>query len=366
VLELDPGSGSLTPVQVMPADGPTVIAVSPDHGKLYAACTGWRNEHDEFSEFRSFAIDPATGSLTAIDGTQIPAGPTYVSLDHTGRFALLSFGTAGSVGVVPLGPSGQLAEPSCVVPHDAGPSILSQGITSSTMGKHAWSSDSVLPHSIVPDPSNRFVLACDVGWNRIAVYRFDAASGSLTPNSPSGADGAPIDQDLPTRNRVVWETPRGAGPRFPCFGHGGDRLYVTNEAGSSVSVFSYDASSGGLARMQDISALPDGWTKVSSAADIKLHPNGRFLYVTNRGHDSIATFEIEPKSGQLKIIGHVSTGGNRPRSIALTPDGRLILVANVRSHAVRALEIDPDSGLPRLLDGELGIPSPTCVQVLPL
>jgi 6-phosphogluconolactonase len=365
VFEFDQTNGRLQPIQRVELDRPSYLALSPSGPTLYAACRGG-SHGDDSSSVVSCAIDAGTGKLSPIDHAGVPAQPVYISLDRTESFALLACAFAGSVAVVPLGPDGTVSDPVCVVVHDDGPSIISQGITSATLGQRRWSSDSVLPHSVAVDPSNAFALVCDVGLNRIAVYQFDVDTGSLTPNTPAWAQGAPIAADLPTRNPAVWESPRGAGPRHMCFNQSGRRLYVVNETSSTVSTFSYDGESGILELLQDISTLPANWTKINSGSDVHLHPGGRFLYVTNRGHDSVAIFAVSSADGTLTLLGHVQSGGIRPRTFTVSPDGEWLLVANVSSNAISAIRVDGSTGQAEVVHTDTAVPSPTCVKTLVL
>ena len=364
VCELDPATGRLTQLQQVAADCPSALTVSASRGMVYAACRGIEYEQHGVGAVLSFSIDPESGKLTPVDDVRVPAHPAYISLDRTESFALVVCAFAGSVAVVPLGDRGALDRPSSVVVHADGPSLMSQGITSATLGTRRWSSDSVLPHSIEAAPDNRFVLVPDVGLNRIAVYRFDARTGQLTSNSPPWVEGAPIAADLPTHNPAIWATPRGAGPRHMCFNETGDRVYVANETSSTVSTFTYDAEHGTLERVQDISTLPTGWATFNSAADVHLHPSGRHLYVTNRGHDSIAIMSVDPGHGRLELVGHSPVGGNRPRSFTPSPDGEWLLIANVSSNSINVSRVDPRSGLLELTGDTTSIPAPTCVKTL--
>jgi 6-phosphogluconolactonase len=197
------------------------------------------------------------------------------------------------------------------------------------------------------DPANRFLLAPDLGMDKVMIYRLDLESGKLVANEPSHAPATP-----------------GAGPRHMAFSADGRFVYVINELGSTVSAFSYDADRGGLREVQSISTLPKGHSGDSTTADIHVHPNGEFLYGSNRGHDSIAIFRIDRTTGELSPLGHESTRGSTPRNFAIDPSGEFLLAANQNSDSIVTFRIDPRTGLLDATDQAATVPMPVCIKFL--
>jgi 6-phosphogluconolactonase len=199
-------------------------------------------------------------------------------------------------------------------------------------------------HSIRLDPSGRFVLACDLGLDRVMVYRLDAGSGQLVPS------------DLPFA-----QVSSGAGPRHTAFHPSGRFVYVNNEIDSTVSAFAFDAERGALQIVDTRSTLPDGLGGRNSTAQICLHPNGRTLYVSNRGHDSIALFAIDQERGTLTPLGHEPTQGKTPRNFNLDPSGTFLYAANQNSDTIVTFRVDPESGRLRAIGQVTQVPAAVCI-----
>jgi len=238
--------------------------------------------------------------------------------------------------VFPVLEDGRLGEASAFVQH-TGSSVNPKR----QEGPHA--------HSIDTSPDNRFLLAADLGLDRLLVYRFDPFKGSLEPNDPAFAKINP-----------------GAGPRHFAFHPGGRFVFAVNEMGSSISAFSYDAARGSLRELQTISMLPKDFASQSDAAEIEVHPSGKFLYGSNRGHDSIAVFAIEAGKGTLTPVEYVPTQGKTPRNFAIDPTGSYMVVANQDSDNLVVFRIDAKTG--RLTpNGKVpDVPSPVCVKFVAL
>jgi 6-phosphogluconolactonase len=195
---------------------------------------------------------------------------------------------------------------------------------------------------------NERVLVADLGLDKILLYRL-AEDGRLTPNEPASASA-----------------PAGAGPRHIAFGRSGRFVYVNNEMGSSVTAYRYDPGSGAMTQLQTLSTLPEGADrKGNSTAEIAVHPSGRFCYVSNRGHNSIAVFKVDPQSGKLTAAGHAPTGGKTPRSFGIDPAGQFLLAANQGSDTVVVFRIDPASGALTPTGTVANVPTPVCVTFLP-
>ena len=316
---------------------PSFLAVDPSRRFLYAV-----NEISDYAGGRSggvsaFAIDRATGKLTFLNEVSSRGRePCHVSLDKTGKFVMAANYGGGSVAVFPVLADGRLSEASAFVQHH-GSSVNPER----QEGPHA--------HSIAPSPDNRFVLAADLGLDRLLVYHFDPAQGSLKPNDPPFATVKP-----------------GAGPRHFAF-HPSDRfVYTINEMGSTITAFSYDAMRGSLRELETVSTLPKDFAGASDTAEIEVHPSGKFLYGSNRGHDSIAVFAIDDKKGTLTPVEHVPTEGKTPRSFAIDPAGSYLLVANQDSDNLVVFRIEARTGRLTPSGKVSDVPSPVCVTFVAL
>jgi len=332
-LRLDLASGSLsTPELAGETINPSFLAVHPSRRFLYAVGEAWGQAAGSLS---AFAIAPDTGKLTLLNTQPTGgAGPCYVSVDKQGTNALVANYGSGSVCVLPIGKDGRLAEATAVVQHKgSGPNPKRQE------GPHA--------HSINLDPTGRFALAADLGLDKVLVYRFDPAKGTLVPNDPPAASVAP-----------------GAGPRHLAFHPNGQFAYVINEMGNTVTAFRWDASRGTLGELQTVPTLPADFRGNSTTAEVQVHPSGRFLYGSNRGHDSIAIFAIDGEAGTLKPLGHQSTQGRNPRNFGIDPTGTYLLAANQNSDSIVVFRIDPQTGSLSPTGVTASVPSPVCVKLL--
>jgi 6-phosphogluconolactonase len=258
------------------------------------------------------------------------SAPCYVSFDRTGKYVLVANYGGGSLTVFPMLTDGRLGEASAFVQH-TGSSVRPE-----QKSAHA--------HSIDLSADNRFAIAADLGMDEVVVYRFDANRGRLTPNQPRFAKLKP-----------------GAGPRHFTFHPNGRSAYVVNELDSTVTSFSYDRQSGTLRELQTISTLPKDFTRHNDDAEIHVHPNGRFLYASNRGHDSIAVFAIDGEKGTLTFLEAVPTQGKTPRYFGIDPTGTHLLAANQDSGTIVVFNIDPKSGRLTPTGQVLQVPSPVCL-----
>jgi len=334
-LELDLATGALTAPQLAAeATNPSFLAAHPAGRFLYSV-----TEVGEFAGLKSgavsaFAIDRESGKLTLLNQQSSGgAGPCHLIVDGPGKHVLVANYSSGSLCVLPVEPDGRLAEPSQIVQHHgAGP-------TKYQKGPHA--------HSIHLDAAGRFAFAADLGMDKVLIYRFDPANGKLTPNDPPAVSLAP-----------------GAGPRHFAFHPTGRFAYVINELGSTVTALAYDPARGTLSELETLSTLPARFTEENATAEVAVHPTGRFLYGSNRGHDSIAIFAIDPASGRLTLIGHQPTGGKTPRHFAIDPTGRWLLAANQDSDSLVVLGIDAKTGLLHPTAVKAEVPSPVCVMFL--
>jgi 6-phosphogluconolactonase len=312
---------------------PSFLAVHPNRRFLYAVNEVDNYEGQKGGAVSAFAIDRQTGKLTFLNEVSSRgAGPCHLALDKAGKNVLVANYGGGSVAVFPVLPSGRLGEASDFVQH-AGSSVDPQR----QQGPHA--------HSILPSPDNRFAIAADLGLDELLVYRLDPTKGSLEPDIPAFAKVSP-----------------GAGPRHFAFHPSGKFVYVNNEMGSTVTVFSYDAARGVLRMLQTLSTLPRDFSGDNTTAEVEVHPTGRFVYVSNRGHDSIAVFAVDPGKGTLTAVEYVPTQGKTPRSFEIDPTGSYLFAANMNSDSVVVFRIDAKTGRLTPTDQVLEVPSPVCVK----
>jgi 6-phosphogluconolactonase len=339
VSRLDMASGALSaPELAAETPNPSYLAVHPTRNFLYAANEVRTFAGKESGSISAFAIDRATGKLTALNQeSAVGRGPVYVVVDKTGRNVLVSNYGGGSVAVLPIGTDGTLKPASAFIQH-TGSSVNPQR----QQGPRA--------HSINLDPGNRFAYAADLGLDKVLIYRFDADKGSLTPNDPPFAAVQP-----------------GAGPRHFAFHPKGRFAYVINEIDVTLTAFSSDPQRGGLSAIQTVSTLPQGQEVIQgfSTADVQVHPSGKFLYGSNRGHDSIVVFAIDENSGRLTSVQHEPTQGSTPRGFGIDPSGTYLLVANQRSDSVVVFRIDQQSGRLTPTGHKINLGSPGCVKFVP-
>ncbi len=333
IFQFDLASGSLTkPAVVAKVPNPTFLALHPARPLLYAI-----SEVSEFGKKKggfvsAYAIQPKTGQLDLLNQqSSAGPGPCHVSVDRSGHVVLVANYGGGSVASLPIRPDGGL-DPAATVDQHKGSSV------------HPSRQTGPFAHCIEADPANRFVLSADLGIDKVMIYRLNAGKGTLAPHQPAFV-----------------ETVRGAGPRHLAFHPNGRFVYVINELNSTISVFRYDSSRGNLEPLQNISTLPREFSGQNGAAEIQVHPSGRFLYGSNRGHDSIAIFAVDTETGKLRSLGHQSVLGKTPRHFALDPSGRYLLAANQDSGNVVVFRVDPQSGRLRPTGTSVAIPMPVCV-----
>lgn len=336
--QLDMATGKLTPAGFSPpiAD-PSFLVIHPNHRFLYAVSEISNYEGKKAGGVAAFAIDPKTGSLTFLNEmSSVGDGPCHVSVDKAGKHVLVANYGGGSVAVLPILPDGRLGEHTAFVQH--------QG---SSVNKERQNEPHA--HSLNLDAANHFAFAADLGLDKVLIYRYDAAKGTLTPNAPPFAAVAP-----------------GAGPRHFAFHPGGHFAYVINEINSTVTAFTYDAKAGNLAEIQTVSTLPAGYTETSSTAEVQVSPNGKFLYGSNRGHNSIVVYAIDQKTGKLTFVEHQPTQGKTPRNFGIDPTGTYLIAANQDSNTVVVFRMDAQTGRLTPTGQVLTLSKPVCVKFLPL
>jgi 6-phosphogluconolactonase len=331
---LDRRSGKLTHVASVDAGAnPSFLAIHPNGHVLYAV-----NELETYNgkpsgAVSAFTIARDTGALTLLDRQPSGGGaPCFVSVDRSGRVVLVANYSGGSVALLPIQANGALAPATQVVQHTgSGPDSERQS------APHA--------HCIIPDPSNRFALSADLGADRVFVYRLDLDGKSL--KHVAGGD-------------AVMRS--GAGPRHVVFHPTLPLVFVTNELDSTAATLRFDAVRGTLTPLNTHSTIPSGWTGTNFPADIHIAPSGRTLYVSNRGHNSIAVFSVAEPTGALALEQLVSTDGDWPRNFSLDPTGRWLLVANQRSGSIVVFARDMRSGRLTPTRERIEVPSPVCLR----
>jgi 6-phosphogluconolactonase len=337
----DPGIGKLSPLGVAAeSEDPSFLAVHPSGKYLYAV-----NEIDHFGAQKSgavsaFSVDLKAGRLTLLNQAATQgAGPCHISLDKTGKFVLVANYDGGSVSVFPIREDGSLAPASAFIQH-SGSSIDKER----QQAPHA--------HWIGASPDNRFALVADLGLDEILVYHFNSDKGTLTPNNPPYA-----------------KVNAGAGARHLAFYRNGKFAYVLNEMESTVTVFAYKAGNGALLPLQTVSTLSilrKDYSGPKEAAEIAVHPNGKFLYASNRARiDTISAFSIDPAMGTIKLKDEYPTMGKTPRNFAIDPTGKFLLAANQESNNIVIFRIDSITGA-LTPTGEIAeAPAPVCITFVP-
>jgi 6-phosphogluconolactonase len=336
---LDLTSGALSaPELVAETPSPSFLAVHSSHRYLYAVNEVGKFEGKPTGSVSAFAVDSLSGKLTALNQQSSGgSGPAHLVVDRTGTNVLVANYGGGSVAVLPINErNGTLKPPSATVQHTgSGPNPERQ------KAPHA--------HSINVDAANRLAYAADLGLDKILIYRFNPKEGSLVANDPPFAPVEP-----------------GAGPRHFAFHPEGQFAYVINEMHCTITAFTVDPKTGALKALQTISTLPAGRSveKGFSTAEIQVHPSGRFLYGSNRGHDSVAVFAIDQKTGQLTLVEHEPTGGSTPRNFGIDPTGAYLLAANQRSDSVLVFRIDQKTGALADTGHKIEVGSPVCVKFI--
>ena len=331
LVRMDRRSGQLRRVGPVAAGAnPSFLAIHPNGRVLYAVNELQKYNGRPTGAVSAFAIAQDTGALTPLNEQPSEGGaPCYVSVDRSGRVVLVANYVGGNIALLPLRANGALDPAAQVVQHTGtGPNGERQA------APHA--------HCILPDPSNRFVLAADLGADRVFVYRLD---GKLLHVEGGDSGVRP-----------------GAGPRHIAFHPTLPLVFVANELDSTVATLRFDAGRGTLSLVETRSTIPAGWSVTNYPADIHVAANGRALYVSNRGHNSIAVFSVAESTGALALDQTISTAGDWPRNFSLDPTGRWLLVANQRSDSVVVFGRDPDTGRLTPTRQRLAISSPVCLR----
>lgn len=331
---LDLDKGTLSPPElVAELQNPTFLAIHPTLDVLYSVSEVRRDGKRENAQVLAYKIGP-NGKLDLISG--LPAGgdgPCYIATDRAGKFAMVANYSSGSISVFPIDSNGQLQPATANVQH-VGKSANPQR----QEGPHA--------HCIMTDPSDKFVCAVDLGMDQVVIYALDRSNGSLKPT------GEPFKA-----------TP-GFGPRHLAFHPSGKYAFVIHEIGSQLSSCKWDQNLGQLTEIEHVSTLPADFKGDSSTAEVLVHPNGRFVYGSNRGHDSIVCFALDESNGKLTLVSHTSTKGKTPRNFRIDPSGKYLLAQNQGSDSTFAFKIDPQSGQLTQVGEPISTGGPCCIKFL--
>jgi 6-phosphogluconolactonase len=356
LFRLDPTTGALTHVETTPGvENPSFLTVDPTRRFLYAVNGSPSIDGRPGGAVSAFAIDQETGHLTFINRQMTTGqGPCHATIDRAGRYVLATSYHAGNVVVFPTRPDGGLA-PACDLVQHHGSSV------------NPDRQDRPHAHAVNFDLAERFALVCDLGLDRVFVYRFNHEAGELIPNDPPWSATEP-----------------GVGPRHLAVHPTGRYVFVINEIGSSLSSYRYDPDRGALSAIETVPTIPADFVGTpftpdvqvgpaasrppvvgtNFAADVHVAPSGRFVYGSNRGHDSIVVYAFDEATERMTCVGYVPTGGRTPRNFTIDPTGTLLLVANQGSDTIVSFRIDPTTGTLAPTGDVASSPTPTCVRIV--
>jgi 6-phosphogluconolactonase len=314
---------------------PSFLAFHPNGKYLYAVGEVGNFKGKNAGSVSAFSIDAGTGKLTPLNSQSSGGGgPCYVSVDKGGRALLVANYGGGSVASLPIKSDGSLGEAITFIQHEG-----------TSVNKDRQSEPHA--HSINLDKDNNFAFVADLGLDKILVYAFDKNSGALTATQPGFARVKP-----------------GGGPRHFAFHPNGKFAYANLEMGSSVTAFSYNSEKGELKEKQSITTLPNDFKGGNSTAEIQVHPGGRFVYCSNRGHDSIAVYKVDEKSGNLTYVENEPTQGRTPRNFGIDPSGKFLIAANQGTDSLVVFRINETTGELDPTGFKVECPSPVCVKFL--
>lgn len=322
-------TGDVTPItQTKGLSSPSFLAIPPSHRFLYAL--GGVNG----DSVRAFSIDRQSHELTLLNTQYVlGAGAAHVAVDKTGQWVIVGNYRSGNLTVLPVQADGSLGKAIQSIQHEGKSIDLER-------------QDHAYVHSINIAPNNRDVFVPDLGMDKIMTYTLNEKTGQLSPGNPPFTSVTP-----------------GSGPRHFTFHPNGKFAYVIQEMGALVTGFAY--ASGKLTPIQTISTLPTDYTGRKWAADIHISPDGRFLYASNRAHESLAIFSIDPQTGQLTLVGHQPVNGKTPRNFAIDPTGNFVLVANQDSDNITIFKRDKQTGKLTPTGNEIQVSMPVCLKFVP-
>jgi len=336
VARFDAENGKLSaPELVFETKNPSFLALHPNGRVLYAVGEIGNFQGKGVGAVSAFSIDAKSGKLALLNQqASAGAGPCHLAVDKTGKCVLVANYGSGSFATLPIEGDGKLGEPRSKI-QGTGSSINKER----QAGPHA--------HQIITDPANKFAFGCDLGLDKVFIWK-------LEPNKAS----------LDSENAHFAPVKPGAGPRHLVFHPDGRIAYVINEMGSSITAFAY-ASKGALNEIQTISTLPKDFHGSSTCAEVEVHPSGKFVYGSNRGHDSIAVFAVDAKTGRLTLVEHQSTEGKTPRHFAIDPTGKWLLAENQESDNIVIFRIDQGTGKLSATGEKVEVGAPVCIQFVP-
>jgi 6-phosphogluconolactonase len=336
VFQLDPFTGALKPSsEAKGIKNPSFLAIEPQQKYLYAVNETADFEGKPSGAVSAFSIVQETGELLLLNSKpSLGLHPCYVCVDKTGKFVLVANYSSGNVSVLPVKRDGSLGDTVDIVQHHG------SGVDPKRQeGPHA--------HSVTLDEANRYAFVADLGLDKIMVYRFDSNLGKLTPN------------DEP------WiKIHSSAGPRHFAFHNNGKYAYLINELDSTISVFNYNAEHGTLKEVQTVPALPKDFSGTSHCADIHIAPSGKFLYGSNRGHDSIVIYAINEATGKLTYVGHEPTQGKTPRNFTIDLAGNFLLAANQDTDTIVPFKINQQTGQLTATGKVTKVSMPVCLKMM--
>jgi 6-phosphogluconolactonase len=333
VSRLNTATGELTPPELAAeTPNPTFLAIHPNKKYVYAANEIDSSEGKPGGTVSAFSIGDG-GKLTLLNTVSTRGGgPCHLNVDATGKCLVVANYGGGSVAAMPLNPDGSLQAANGFFQHEG-----SSANPNRQKGPHA--------HSVNFSPNGAIVVAADLGLDKLLIYRVNPATAALEANDPPSVSVAP-----------------GSGPRHFSFHPTGNFAYVINELLSTVTAFSWEAQAGTLTELQTISTLPDDFDGRNSTAEIRVHPSGKFVYGSNRGHNSIAVFDVNQENGTLTFVERVASGGETPRNFCIDPSGGYMLVANQGTDNVVAFKLSPETGRLTPTGQELSVGKPVCVR----
>jgi 6-phosphogluconolactonase len=337
---LDLENGKFTPLGLAAeVKNPSFLAIHPNKKFLYSVSEISDLDGKPTGGVTAFAIDAKTGKLKKLNGQSSQgAGPCHVIVDKSGSTVMVANYGGGSVASMPIANDGSIGPAASAIQHK-GKSVNPQR----QEGPHA--------HSINVDPQNRFAVAADLGLDQVLVYRLDPATSKLTANDPPYASVKP-----------------GSGPRHFAFHPSGKFAYVINEILCTVTAFDYDPQRGTLTEIETVNTLPKGVSLKPeySTAEVQVHPSGRWVYGSNRGHHSLTVFEVDPSTGKLKFVQNEPTQGETPRGFGIDPTGQYLLAGNQDSDTITVFRIDQKTGRLTPTGEKLEVGSPVCVKFVEL
>ncbi len=331
----DPAMGTLTAVgEASGVVNPSFLAIHPNARFLYACAEIAEKDNTSGGAVTAYAIDRSKGTLTQLNTQPTKsAGPCHLVVDLTGRNLIVANYHGGAVTVLPVKDDGSLGPASDFHQHE-GPTKVDPK-----------RQDRAHAHSATLSPDNKFAFIADLGRDEVITYKLDAGTGKLARAS-------------------AVKTAPGAGPRHFDFHPNGRYAYVINELGNTVTAFNYNQATGGLTEVQTVPTLPAGWSGSNTTADVHVHPNGLWLYGSNRGHHSIAMFAIDQATGKLTPLGNEPTNGKTPRNFAIDPTGQWLLAANQDSDSIVTFRINQATGRLHASGAVAAVPMPVCLEFL--